>query len=252
MTGVDLRFLDTPSLEGMFVRDPGLRIFVPSTEHRPVFRLRMTCAHELGHQQLNHGTTADRFLIEKDTQHRTKEEYQADIFAAFLMMPRPAVLAAFARRGCTPSAVSPLEVLVTATELGVGYTTLLTHSHFALKILNDAQYRALKKSSPKSIRSELQTGNTEIDLVVDEAYSAATLDLEVGDRVAFVGAHPEQAQTALEMLSGCQVPLGVAKIVGTHRLRLNNGVYLSIRTARKHYVGPYENRFLEEPLNDGK
>ncbi len=45
MIGADVRFLDAPSLEGMLVRDPGLRVLLPSTKHRPRSRILFSCAH---------------------------------------------------------------------------------------------------------------------------------------------------------------------------------------------------------------
>ena len=57
--GIDVRFLDVPSLEGMFVRDPGPVLLLPSTKHRPKGRILFSCAHEVGHQQFDHGTKVD-------------------------------------------------------------------------------------------------------------------------------------------------------------------------------------------------
>ena len=60
--GVEVRFQDAPSLEGMFARDPHPLILLPSSRHRPMPRIRYSCAHELGHSQLGHGTHVAEYL----------------------------------------------------------------------------------------------------------------------------------------------------------------------------------------------
>src|SRR3954447_13733612 len=92
MSGLDVRFLDAPSLEGMFVRDPGLRVLLPSLKHRPRPRVLFSCAHEIGHHQLGHGTKADEYLADGQSHAFSAEEFLANSFAAHLLMPRAAIL----------------------------------------------------------------------------------------------------------------------------------------------------------------
>src|SRR5262249_26864115 len=87
-SGVDVRFVDAPSLEGMYCRAPRLSIFVPSSMHRPWGRIVFSCAHELGHHELGHGTRADKYLAGSHYgKSREPEELAADVFAAFFVSP---------------------------------------------------------------------------------------------------------------------------------------------------------------------
>src|SRR5438552_104143 len=96
--GIDVRFLDLPSVEGVYLPQTPPKILISSL--RPAGRQAFTCAHELGHHQLGHGEKLDE-LIESRRSDRINDpdEYQADTFASFLLMPRTAVLHAFSIRG---------------------------------------------------------------------------------------------------------------------------------------------------------
>src|SRR5512138_568360 len=101
--GVDVIFLDRPSLEGMFVRDPDPVILLPCRLHRPPGRISFSCAHELGHFQLGHGTTVDEYVEDKSARHeKSDEEIAANTFASSLLMPRQAVVERFTTRNFRP------------------------------------------------------------------------------------------------------------------------------------------------------
>jgi len=53
---IDVRFVDLPSMEGIYVADNEPKIVLSSL--RPSGRRSFTCAHELGHHMFGHG---DRF-----------------------------------------------------------------------------------------------------------------------------------------------------------------------------------------------
>ena len=55
--GIEVRFADIPSMEGMLYCNPDPAIIVSSL--RPSGRRAFTCAHELGHFQAGDGTTVD-------------------------------------------------------------------------------------------------------------------------------------------------------------------------------------------------
>ena len=83
--GFDVRFVDIPSLEGMYLADD-LTILIGSL--RPEGRKNFTCAHEIGHHILGHGTAIDEIL--NALPDKTIEQ-EADFFAAMLLMPLSAV-----------------------------------------------------------------------------------------------------------------------------------------------------------------
>src|SRR6185312_15295352 len=65
--GVDVRFFDLPSMEGMYRGAPRPTIVVSSL--RPPGRQVYTAAHELGHHLFGHGSQFDE-LVEDRTQQR--------------------------------------------------------------------------------------------------------------------------------------------------------------------------------------
>lgn len=246
MIGADVRFLDAPSLEGMLVRDPGLRVLLPSTRHRPKARILFSCAHEIGHHQLGHGTKVDRYLSGESGQF-DDEEYLADSFAGHLLMPRPAVLSQFERRGWSAHHPSELEVFCVAGELGVGYETLLTHMNVVLGLISNNERAVLKKHSPKSIRASL-FGAEDLDpvLILDQHWSNQVIDLEVGDNL-FLTKGCEVASDLLEVVQqDSQFVICRARHAGQERINTLNSE-CTLRVARKHYTGPFQNRYLVDP-----
>ncbi|HHK41728.1 MAG TPA: ImmA/IrrE family metallo-endopeptidase, partial [Planctomycetaceae bacterium] len=119
-TGVEVRFVDRPSLEGMFYRGPHPKILIPSWQHRPRGRIAFSCAHELGHFQLGHGTQVDEYVEEsQEPGAKSDEEFAADTFAATLLMPRQAVVERFGQRGWDLSRANPFQLFTVAGELDV-------------------------------------------------------------------------------------------------------------------------------------
>ena len=60
--GIEVRFADIPSMEGMYCRESGPTIILSSL--RPSGRQAFTCAHELGHHSNGDGTGIDQ-LVER-------------------------------------------------------------------------------------------------------------------------------------------------------------------------------------------
>jgi Zn-dependent peptidase ImmA (M78 family) len=248
MLGIDVRFLDAPSLEGMFVRDPGPRILLPSMKHRPKARIAFSCAHEIGHQQFDHGTKADRYWEDGQRQEGFDPiEYLVNSFAGHLLMPRAAVLEAFSRRNWNAAKSVPLQAFLIAGELGVGYETLLTHLQVVLAVLPEAAKNELCRTSPKAIKSAI-VGTTWAGplTIVDEAWKGASIDLEIGE---FLVA-PVESEVACALLTAPSAHDGrllfTAAKSGVADFKLGNTTVL-LRVARQHYVGPYSNRYMSDP-----
>ena len=94
--GIEVRFADIPSMEGMLYCNPDPVIMVSS--QRPSGRRTFTCAHELVHFHSGDGTTIDELVGKSDKAGTDPKEFMADCFAGALLMPKTAVERAFALR----------------------------------------------------------------------------------------------------------------------------------------------------------
>lgn len=98
--GLRVRFdhLETKGFEGIYSPSINQIILEP---HRPSLRQRFTCAHEVGHFVFKHGqvpscTSLDLASPQLNT---PQEEFLANVFASFLLMPKAAVFTAFRELG---------------------------------------------------------------------------------------------------------------------------------------------------------
>lgn len=180
--GLVVWLIAAPSMEGMYAPSPRPTIMV-STE-RPAGRRRYTCGHELGHHVFAHDARLDE-LVEDTSAGWSPEEFIADCFSAGLLMPKLAVESAFARRGWSVSTLHAEQFYVVAHDLGVGYTTLVSHLERTLGCVPLATADALRKLSLPRLRSKLAGFKIEHDLVIaDKHWGRRSIDIEVGDIVA--------------------------------------------------------------------
>ncbi|AVH54495.1 MULTISPECIES: ImmA/IrrE family metallo-endopeptidase [Streptomyces] len=121
---------------------------------------RHTAAHELGHHHLRHRTAADDDLspaLRWGNGSWPDEEKTAEAFAAWFLMPRPAVLAGLDRI-CQGQPTSPEHVYRLARELGTSYAGTVRHlQHLRLLEANRASQWA--KISPAALRTSLAGGS---------------------------------------------------------------------------------------------
>jgi Zn-dependent peptidase ImmA (M78 family) len=66
--GIEVRFLDIPSMEGIY-RGPKHPTIILSSL-RPPGRQAYNCAHELGHHDLGHGAQFDELIDERSQERR--------------------------------------------------------------------------------------------------------------------------------------------------------------------------------------
>ena len=247
--GVEIRFIDVSSMEGMFVRmQKRPVILLPAVHHRPYGRLAFSCAHEMGHFSLKHVTKVD---LEEDLpstlRHKQTDEKAADLFASHLLMPRPAVVSAFTRRGFDHQKPTPHQIFAVAEELGVGYSTLIGHMQFSLEIINQSYAQDLLRVSPKDLKKELLgehvTGRV---VVIDQEWRGTAIDLRVGEYVIA----PENLT-----LGNCNAfarkkykdqTILKANYPGVHDVSLEE-MNIDIRVSREHFSGLHLYRFMEEP-----
>ncbi len=243
--GVEVRFLDLPSMEGMYSSASSPTIIISSL--RPPGRQAFTCAHELGHHNRSDGAEIDE-LVEQWAQPRfDSKEFMADCYAGALLMPNMAVSRAFSVRGWRMEECTPAQAFLVAGYFGVGYTTLIHHMRSALHILPDTQARALLKVKPRKAQSLLlgwETPNPVV--VVDDHWTGRAIDVEVGDSI-FIRRDAQYEGACIEPLSGVKHGrLFRAAKPGIGRLEAGATWSAFVRVSRRGYVGRSLYRHWEE------
>ncbi len=119
--GFDIRFVKISSFEGMYLADESMILV---SAERPEGRKRFTCAHELGHHVLGHGTKIDEII---NSGSNKAIEQEADFFAAMLLMPLSVVKRAAHDIGINFDFVSHEQIYVLSKYLGVSYGMCQPH-----------------------------------------------------------------------------------------------------------------------------
>ena len=176
--GVRVWFVGGASFAGIYAKGHN-QVFVPA--ERPAGRKAFTCAHEFAHWWFKHGTRIEELDFDR-SDNEAPEEILANTFAAFLLMPRHAVLDAFKRRNLEPRDADFTDFYAIACQLGVGYETLLKHMRWSLDLIGDARMRDLQAFPPKEIRRAVLGHSAPGHLVLADAqWNRVAIDLEVGD-----------------------------------------------------------------------
>lgn len=248
---IEVRFIDLPSMEGMYSRNSKPIILISSL--RPAGRQTFTCAHELGHHVFNHGTHVDEMINPQfPRSQRDNKEFLANCFAGFLLMPKSAVSRAFAVRGWDLRSCTSLQLYTIAGWFGVGYGTLIHHLSSTLNLLSQTSANSLMKVSPKDIRLKYLGKEINGDLIlVDAHWSDRSIDIQVGDYVHLpvnsviegkcVRFQEQDEQGSLF----CGVAPGVGRF---HQLDTRWSAY--VRVSRREYVGRNMFRHLEDSDDD--
>jgi hypothetical protein len=250
--GVDVRFIDMPSIEGVYLPQGAGEILVSGL--RPAGRQTFTCAHELGHHQLSHGEKVDELIEAKRTERiYDRDEFQADTFASFFLMPRTAVLHAFHARGWDVKTASAEQFYQISRWFGVGYTTLIGHISRQLKLLDWVRADELMGKNLKIIRASICGRKCGAALfVIDPHWTNRTIDCEVGDLLMFPigmkfgGVRISTVETRSATLIAQAVEKGV-----TPASAADGAWSVQVRATKKGYVGRYIYKYLEEePLDE--
>jgi len=246
--GLKVYFDAIPSMEGMYMNGTPPRIIISAL--RPTGRMAYTCAHEIGHHILGHGARVDEELADIDIDRLDAEEYTAECFAGFLLMPKLAVSHGFARRGWDITDYTPEQFYNVAGWLGVGYTTLIRHMSSSLKVLPSRHAEGLAKVPLRKIRrSILKQESKDHLIVVDQEWFGRPIDIQVGDMVLF--------EHDIVFEGNCIEPVGSSERRGAFRAVCPGiGRCYSkevewaefVRVSRKEYVGQCRYRHLEEPI----
>jgi hypothetical protein len=171
----------------------------------------------------------------------------ADVFAAHLLMPRQAILAASKAHHLDIKSITPEQTFLIAGLFRVGYSALLRQLTYGLELLPRGRFEELKRHQPKSIRAILYPPSAKSGLVVLHGdYPSATVDMEVGDFVLAQGAFADGPGLLTSHPSHDGQAVWEADCVGQERLKLANGREVAIRVSRRGYVGAWRYRFLPE------
>jgi hypothetical protein len=243
--GVEVRFTKISSMEGMYLRQDGPLILIAS--ERPAGRQRFSCAHELGHHAFGDGTRVDELLDPNSNKVRPGDEIRADMFAGMLLMPKSAVEHAFSVRKLNPATANPVEFYRIACWLGVGYSTLAGHLHYALRAITQERFAAVDQFTPKTIRESIFGQPMSEDLnIVDEQWCGRPVDGAVGDLLLLP---PDTSIEGPFCEKRAALTHGVvyqAVAPGIGRFESPSGWAAFVRVSRKYYEGRSMFRHLEE------
>jgi Zn-dependent peptidase ImmA (M78 family) len=249
--GIIVRFNEI-NMEGMYQRGTPPRIHLSA--HRPLARRVYNCAHELGHHVFGHGSSIDELrLRERSTAHAYDDpnEFLADTFAGYLLMPTIGIRRAFSVRSWSPATATAPQLYTVACDFGVGYTTLLTHLSAGLGMLPHGRAAALRRIGLGTLRRHFLGALTPGHLIVaDRRRPGPTIDAEVEMRLLLPNG-VEVAGQALkhegDVEDGCVFRAVSPGIAQAHSI---DGWAAFIRVAPKDYVGLAQYRHLEEDLDE--
>jgi Zn-dependent peptidase ImmA (M78 family) len=248
--GIKLSFMPIPSLEGVYQGQPNPVILVSSD--RPPGRQAYTGAHELGHYVYGHGVAvgvASDDVGQEPPESAGPEEYLADRFAGFFLMPKTAVKHGFRARGWEPRDCTPRQVYTVAGWLGVGYTALVHHMRGSLRMLTYPQSARLLKATPRDIRTSILGRKVRENLfVVGEKWTDRAVDVQVGDLILLPSGTHHEAKNLRVVEETKAAVLLAATAPGIGRVyRPESGWAAFVRASRRNYVGLGPYRHWEDP-----
>ena len=247
---ITVRFVDYPSMEATYLRKKGCQPTILISSLRPSGRQMFNCAHELGHHIFGHGTKIDEYIADSNRIRNTDtEEFLANSFASFFLMPKTLVSHAFYIRGWEPQKCSPEQVYIIAGWLGVGYSTLVYHMRDSLHLVNGHKGGELLRVRPKELRAQFlgQLGRENL-IVVDSYWKDRAIDIEIGDFILLPpNMHFEGTSVHLvQQNSGMTLYQG--HLPGRSRFfnPINEWASYS-RVSKRDFVGLSRYRYLEDP-----
>jgi hypothetical protein len=235
-------------MEGVYSSRRGPAILINS--ERPSGRQSFTCAHEFGHHVFNHGSHIDEIDYKSDSD--SEEEFLADAFAGYLLLPKIALCHALSVRRWRIETLSPIQLYELANYFGVGYASLVHHMTSSLNILTQLQRRRFLSIAPAKIKSALSGRIPPADLIsVDTNWTGRPVDVQVDDIILVPhGTKFEGNCVSCDPSDGTRSLLTVVK-PGLGRLELKDkGWAVYVRASRKHYEGLSKYRHCEEVADD--
>ncbi len=210
---VRIMWRPTPRLLGIYLCEPGAEKGVLLNRELTRAARRHTAAHELGHNRFGHGTHLDReideYLDSAPAAGWPKVEKEAETFAAWFLMPPPAVRAALARLGLR-TADSAMQVYQLSLRLGTPYRTTARHLG-NMRHITHQQAAQWSRVRPERLKASLDKhasppGSRACDVwLVDPASRDEHLVLSPGDRVAVELAAGARADTVAGGVTGNRI-----------------------------------------------
>ena len=244
--GIEVRCKNISSMEGLYYNDGKPLILLSSC--RPRGRMAFTCAHEYGHHVFEHGNQIDEVLDSAAKKGWDPDEFLAECFAGFILMPKLAVCKAFNDRGWKIPECTPEQAFIVSGHMGVGYNSLLTHMHRSLEIMSSHHFGQLERVPPKNLKAKF----TGIDhsgevIVMDKYWGEQPVDLCVGD-IIVVPSDATLDGTCVEYLDRNSNGLVYrATAQGLDRVQGETGKWAShIRVSRALFEGLVQYRHFPE------
>jgi Zn-dependent peptidase ImmA (M78 family) len=249
--GFEVRFVDLPSFEGMYIKGQPPTIVISSM--RPVPRQVFTCAHEIGHHVLGHGEIVDGLIENRNEDIKLNEtERNADAFAAYFLMPPTAVDHAFAQRKIRIEQADAKSLYEIASFFQVGFRTLVRHLQMSLKKLPWSRVDELLRPPLRKIRSELVgfPCNNYLVLVTEHWAPDVPADCEVDDIVGAPKGTRVHGQVLQEVSTVRPGAAFRATNTGIETLELPSGTAVTVRVSRKGFTGRLVYRWEPEVAVD--
>ncbi len=238
--GFDIRFVNIPSFEGMYLADEGVILI---SADRPEGRKRFTCAHEIGHHVLGHGTVIDE-IIESGSDKGIEKE--ADFFAGMLLMPSSAIKRVAKDASIEISAIDSKHAYILSKYFGLSYRAFLTQLHFNLKLISKALYNKLKKQNLSEIKSSITSIKTNSQIVViGKWWLEKAVDIEVGDIIISADNCNIEKEYIIRINNDSKMHMYEAISPGIAKLT-NSEWAVFVRVARRKYSGMLQFRHEEE------
>lgn len=247
--GLDLVIAKLDNLLGAVLPDGHGGVLI--TSERPVGVQRYTAAHEIGHWILH----SDQLRLDGAGEvlgNPTAEwERQAQLFAAYFLMPPPLMEAAVARYGVTRGNVRPEQVYLISRDAGVSYQAAI-HRLTAMKLISRSQADALHRVSRLDALKGAFDGHRPVDgyaelWSVDETLDRITVPVREGDDVLIM--LPENRTTGWRWLDDAALQIrrtGVRRPRPTAPLPQNGD-----RRGRHAEAVPYLDEVLAAAAPDG-
>lgn len=241
---VKVQFVDDVSMEGVYAALARPTALLSAL--RPLTRRAFTCAHELGHHFFGHGSTIDELKGEAAEGKFQPNEFLADAFAGYVLMPAQAVKRAFSSRGVEVATATPEQIYVVACSFGVGYETLVGQLAHALKYITPARADVLRKTKLPQIRERMLGFAAKEPLVIaDLHHGMGTIDAEVGSLILLPPAtiiESDQIELLKDTANG-----RVFRALRPGLARASaDGWGVMVRVSRFQYAGLAQYRHLEE------